>query len=222
MRERFSNLCRAISSAGDSLARAQIDRLFDELTGLMSQPHRAYHNLEHVAACLAQLDSVASTPEVALKNAIAIEAAIWYHDAIYNPKRADNEEQSADLACDRMTSIHADDDALNAVRALILATRHSVEVEPAASDADADDAKTMVDIDLSILGQCEENYNTYEAAIASEYAWVPRDQYVAGRTKVLQSFLDRPHIYATPYFHAKYEQQARVNLARAIEKLKVK
>jgi predicted metal-dependent HD superfamily phosphohydrolase len=46
------------------------------------------------------------------------------------------------------------------------------------------------------------------------------EQYRAARAGVLQSFLDRSHIYSTAQVAERLEQQARVNLRRSIEQLR--
>jgi predicted metal-dependent HD superfamily phosphohydrolase len=65
--------------------------LFARLIGAYSEPHRKYHTRQHLAECLRTLDQVwflAERPgEVAL--------ALWFHDAIYELRAADNEEKSA-------------------------------------------------------------------------------------------------------------------------------
>src|SRR6185295_2150491 len=90
-------------------------------------------------------------------------------------------------------------------------------------DRSADiDAALMTDVDLSILGRDERDFDAYEAAIRREYSWVPEPAFIAGRTAVLESFLSRPTIYATPFFENKYEQPARRNLKRSISRLQSK
>jgi len=45
---------------------------------------------------------------------------------------------------------------------------------------------------------------------------VPGFVYRMKRRSVLQSFLARPTIYSTDHFRARYEAQARINLAGAV------
>lgn len=71
-----------------------------------------------------------------------------------------------------------------------------------------------MDIDLSILGQAA--FNPYEREIRREYAWVPEEDFVLGRSRVLEAIASRPSIYRTPFFRAKYESAARPNLTRPI------
>ena len=90
-----------------------------------------------------------------------------------------------------------------------MATRHEVLPEH-------DDARLLVDIDLAILGADPERFAEYDAQVRAEYAWVPWPIYGIKRKQVLQGFLQRQAIYATPYFHARLEQQARANLRQAV------
>jgi predicted metal-dependent HD superfamily phosphohydrolase len=142
-----------------------------------------------------------------------VRAAIFYHDAIYDPKRSDNEEQSAHLAKSALsTALVAA--ALDHVTRLILATDHKRPLQTL-------DEELIVDIDLSILGREPEVFDFYDRAIRLEYAFVPEDKYRVGRTAVLNQFLNRPQIYSTPYFQLQHETQSRVNLIKAIAALRV-
>jgi predicted metal-dependent HD superfamily phosphohydrolase len=83
----------------------------------------------------------------------------------------------------------------------------------------AGDAALLVDVDLAILGQPSDVYTAFAGAIRREYWWVPRERYVAGRGKLLQQFLSRATIYQHDFFHSKYEQQARANIAAELQRL---
>lgn len=182
--------------------------VFDTLLTRYTAPDRHYHNLRHIDACLRLLDSVrglAVRPD-------AIELAIWFHDAIYDSHRSDNEESSARMAVDALLGLGVCPTTTQSVHDLILATRHDgPPVDP--------DTALLMDIDLSILGQPASAFDDYEKGIRCEYGWVSEPGFRAGRSKVLQSFLDRPHIYATEHFRAAFETVSRQNLARALAQL---
>jgi predicted metal-dependent HD superfamily phosphohydrolase len=178
------------------------------LIDLYSSSTRHYHNMGHLRACLAELDSARHLA----MDAPAIELALWYHDAIYDATRSDNEAQSADMATTAMKSVGVSQIRIDAVRSLILATRHATP--PATADE-----MLIVDIDLSILGKPESEFAAYESAIRQEYAHVPDAGFRQGRQLILQQFLDRPRIYLTDWFFDRYEAQARVNLRESIEML---
>ncbi|HKX42445.1 MAG TPA: N-methyl-D-aspartate receptor NMDAR2C subunit [Burkholderiaceae bacterium] len=175
-----------------------------------AQSQRRYHTQAHVDALLHWL---------ALHAALAarrdlVEAAIWFHDAVYDPTRADNEAQSAALARTELAALAWPDDAIARVAALVLATQHH---DAARDDRDA---WLFLDLDLSILGQSATTYRAYAEQIRAEYAFVPEPRYREGRIGVLGRFLERDAIYRTPALHAAWETTARANLADEIRRLR--
>jgi len=161
-------------------------------------PGRAYHNLNHIGDCLSELDRHAALAA----DRGALEFAIWYHDVVYDPQAADNEERSAEMA----NSFLAAAPIAQAVSLMILATKHG-------SPPEAGDPQLMCDIDLSILGRSRETYASYARAIRAEYSWVPNKDYSAGRTQMLRRFLARETIFATLPFRGLYEEPARANIS---------
>ena len=178
--------------------------MLHELSDRLAEPWRVYHGADHVRASLAEFDRV----EYQARLPNALQWAIWFHDAIYDPRRHDNEERSAEWACRVAAEAGLPKDFQDGVKSMILATKHD------APPANHDD-ELMVDIDLAILGQPAAKFDGYDAAIRQEYAHVPEAEYRAGRAKVLKSFLTRPHIYFTAPFRGRYEGMARANLERA-------
>src|SRR5512138_1089411 len=71
------------------------EETFDALLKTYSETHRHYHTVEHIDHCLRELDA-----EISLAREPAeVELALWFHDAVYNSHRSDNEQKSAELAC---------------------------------------------------------------------------------------------------------------------------
>ena len=199
--ERWRRLWQAIGASGDASV------WYETLTRAYAEPHRHYHNQQHIADCLAEFDTVRHLA----KQPDAVELALWFHDAVYDPKAADNEEQSAALAKRCLQSAGRRGIA-EAIAALVMATKlHTTDA--------GSDAALMVDVDLSILGQNEKRFAAYEAGIRAEYAWVTQAIFNAKRAEILQRFLDRKRIYSTEHFFVKYERQARRNLENSIQKL---
>jgi predicted metal-dependent HD superfamily phosphohydrolase len=188
-----------------------VDRIeradFRSLVEAYRAPDRYYHTLSHIAACLDALDGVANLAQ----HPAEIAVALWFHDAVYDTHRTDNEERSAVWAREYLTGALAHD-AIDRIEAMILATRHTEHTAPG-------DTALMVDIDLGILGQPVRVFDRYDAAIRREYAWVSDEAYREGRRAVLASFLARTRIYCTDFFHARLEGTARANLARAHDRL---
>jgi predicted metal-dependent HD superfamily phosphohydrolase len=180
---------------------------FDALCTDYAQPHRAYHTGEHIAECLAWFDGcgvMASHPP-------ELSIAIYFHDAVYEPTAHDNEARSAELFRKLARDAGVATDALARVAALIEST--------ATHDAPSGDAALLADIDLSVLGAPPNRYARFERDVRREYAVFDDGAYRMGRTRVLDSFLERPEIYRTSTFAAKFEHQARTNLSSALEAL---
>jgi predicted metal-dependent HD superfamily phosphohydrolase len=189
-------------------APSEPPRAFQELFEHYAEPHRYYHNLDHILKMLNEFDRA----WVLCTHPNGVEFAIWFHDAIYNPKAKDNEELSAELAVATLREAQVEAPFRERVRDLILATKHTAA--PAGPDA-----CVLVDADLSILGKPIAEFDTYESAIRKEYAWVSDDAFRTGRAAVLRQFLARSRIYSTDLFFKMYENAARANIARSLEAL---
>jgi predicted metal-dependent HD superfamily phosphohydrolase len=185
----------------------------DELVRAYTAPERHYHDLSHIEAMLA----LAGAHRGNLFDPEAIEAAIWFHDAIYDTRRHDNEAKSAELAAARLTGL-ASPGRVGFIATMIRAT--AGHVMPDFSDERArQDCALFLDMDLAILGSTPADFAAYEAAVRREYAWVAEPLWVEGRRKVLESFLARPAIYASPQVRTSHEAAARQNLARSLAAL---
>lgn len=182
--------------------------VFEELVKAYSSPDRFYHNLRHIEDCLSIFDgtkSLAAHPE-------EVELAIWFHDAVYDTRRNDNEQKSAEWARSVILQSGAGNDVAERVSDFILATGHTSEVTDT-------DARLMVDIDLSIFGRNAADFWQYEENIRKEYAWVPEVLFREKRIEVLRGFLDREHIYYHQTCRDMFEKHARINLKGAITRL---
>ena len=183
-------------------------RLHGELIARYSEPHRRYHTVRHLDECFERLDEIRSLA----RHPAEIELALWFHDAIYDVKRHDNEEKSADWARASATAAGVAADACERVYSLILSTRHQAA-------ANGVDAEILVDIDLSILGAVPVRFDEYERQVREEYSWVPDFLFRRERKAILKEFLARPRIFSTTHFRDRYEQQARSNIERSLERL---
>jgi predicted metal-dependent HD superfamily phosphohydrolase len=187
------------------VSRTITSAVFDQLLARYSEPHRKYHTLQHLAECLAHFEASRHLAEQRAE----VEIALWFHDAIYDTRRHDNERQSADWMRAILQSHGAAPAAVQRVDELIMATCHSaLPVTP--------DAQLLVDIDLSILGALPQRFAEYEVQIREEYAFVPEDVFRQKRGEILRAFLGRPFIYSTAHFQAALEARARDNLRQAI------
>jgi predicted metal-dependent HD superfamily phosphohydrolase len=144
-----------------------------------------------------------------------VQLAVWFHDAVYDPRSKDNEERSAGLVGEWLGPLGLPPETLAKVAALVRATAHFSG--GAASDPDA---VALLDADLAILGASEARYRRYAADVRREFAFVPDDAYRTGRAAVLESFLRRDRIYRTDAMHAEGDGPARRNLAAELAELR--
>ena len=196
---------RAWSGVG---AHGSNHTLRDQLTACYAEPHRHYHTLQHLAECMVGLEGALHLEE----HRGEVEMALWFHDAIYDVRRADNEERSAEWAKDQLLSAGALPLVADRVYKLVMVTRHAALPQ-------APDECLLVDVDLSILGATPARFAQYEAQVRQEYAWVPNEVFRSKRREILQAFLARPTIYNTPHFHDALELRARENLQSSIDGL---
>ena len=173
-----------------------------------SEPQRHYHDLRHLHECLARWQSW----QAQARHAGEVALALWYHDAVYQPRSGDNELRSAEWAARTMSEAGVAKERIDRVHALIMATRHD-------APAESPDAKLLVDIDLAVLGAAPERFDEYDRDVRAEYAWVPEALYREKRREVLQGFASRDRIYQTDTAHQQLEAQAKLNLAAAVARL---
>lgn len=214
LKPRFHTLVKTL--APDAIDDA-IDAAFDRLCAQYLDPPRFYHTLEHVADVLAHLDILATASAVdcgleetiddAARTAIfaAAELAIFYHDAIYDATRKDNEARSADMLKQAAKGLHIPAPVTEAAARAVLATA-------AHMDAADEVSRIVVDCDLHVLAIAPEAFNRNSALIAIEYAHVPPDIYATKRRAVFAAFLAAPALYKTPLFQNLFEDRARRNI----------
>jgi len=194
-----------------------------------SEPQRAYHTLNHLAELVKHFADIDIPPEKGgCDNRYVILLTIFFHDLVYDPKRGDNEELSAqefelfveEAKSDTLTGVAA------TVSGIIRATKHHTSIDPKVSSRDMN---FFLDMDLGILGSSEARYDQYAREIAFEYQHYPPKDYCAGRSAVLQKFADacgKPPLdgglYKTDLFHKKFASIARRNLEREIQQLQTR
>lgn len=202
LRARFAHAWARLGAAGDCTLEC------DLLWAAWSRPERHYHDGLHLQECLTGLDTHAGM----VRRPALLEMVLWYHDAVYDSRAADNEERSARWAESSLGAAGVDAAAVAEVGALIRLTKgHGPVTTP--------EGALLCDLDLAILGREPSRYDGYEAAIRHEYEWVPWEVYRVKRAEVLRAFLTRSSIYLTQPFQATHESQARDNLQRALAAL---
>lgn len=203
LQERFRNLAKQYSA--DSVLA---ENCWNELAKNYSSGKRHYHNFSHLENLFAELESIRS--EISDWNTICF--SVFYHDAIYDAKKNDNEEQSALLAEKRMSELTVPQQLIERCKEQIIATKsHALSAEK--------DTNLFTDADLSVLGKSTEVYEKYYRQIRDEYSIYPDFLYKPGRKKVLNHFLGMKRIFKTDLFAERYEKQARENILMELKTL---
>lgn len=194
------------------------------------EEQRAYHTLRHVGEVLSRLDEHAAadaaansgrgTAALAADERLAASLAAWFHDVVYDPRRADNEELSAveldefAAECGVPANVHA------LARAAIVATAGHAEPDPASLPDSMPGAaaavRAVLDADLAVLGRPPAAYDEYAGQVRREYAFVPVETFRRRRADVLRGLVARQRLYFTDLWHGRLDAAARLNLQREI------
>lgn len=185
--------------------------MLEQLLAAYQSPGRHYHTLTHIQALLDATDAAAGQ----LQDAVVVELAAWFHDAVYEPLRSDNEEKSAELAREFLAATSLSAVQQERITFLIERTKDHTMPQP----PDDADLLFFLDADLSILGASEARYQEYARQVRQEYRMVPGILYRRGRRKVLEKMLAAPALYRTPDYHARLEAAARRNLQQELRDL---
>lgn len=173
----------------------------ERLVKAYGEPQRAYHSLQHLEECLGVFDVAKGL----IQKPDLIEIALWFHDAVYDPKSGDNEALSAEWAIEALGGTST---AHEVARLIMLTKSH----EPGGGPDDA----WIIDIDLAIFAQPASRVLKYERQIREEYAWVPEEVYREKRAEILCGFLAREPVYRTPWACEWFEALAKENLRKLI------
>ncbi len=193
---------------------AQVEDAIDRLLARHREPHRRYHTVSHLAAALATADDLLA--EVDTADAAAVRLALFFHDAVYDPRAVPgaNEAASAALAERELAELGVAPACVSAVSASIVATTDH-RLPPDRSPTTA----VVLDADLAILAADPGRYEAYVTGVRAEYAHIDDEGWRTGRAAVLTAFLDRPALFVTAPMQAS-EHRARANLAAELSVLR--
>jgi predicted metal-dependent HD superfamily phosphohydrolase len=187
----------ALLAAGTTATRQERESAGLELLDRWREPHRRYHDLEHLSEVLLALDLLAAPTGTE-------RLAAFLHDAVYRGEPGIDEEASAGLATRMLSPLlpaPARDLVVEGVRSTV---SHAT--------ADAGGSR-LIDADLSILAAGEARYLRYTGAVRSEYGRFTDAEFARGRAQVLRGLLERPRIFTTGEGRRLWERRARANVA---------
>ena len=188
-----------------------------EIKNFYSSEGRFYHNMDHLAHCMQELEWLSLNSTQSPENLKKLCIALLGHDVIYgeNMLGHSDEELSAEWtqAWVLNKNLLNEDDAKE-VKDLIEKTQYLSKNMTLDSELE----KLMCSIDLSVLSKNKKVYDKYKANIRKEYQQVPSDVYSTGRINALKKLLAMPKLYEAEIF-SHYEQFARKNLEEEIIQL---
>jgi predicted metal-dependent HD superfamily phosphohydrolase len=190
--------------AGDDVLRAG-----RELLARYGEPHRRYHDALHLSEVLAALRALCAGSAVPTT---VLQAAYW-HDAVYEPVRSDNERRSADLAATTLLRLRVPPAQVDeVVRLVALTATH----DPAPDDGHG---ALLCDADLAVLAAPADRYRAYAAGVRQEYAHLDDGAFRRGRAAVLRGLTDRERLFRTEAGRHRWEQAARRNVQDELARL---
>jgi predicted metal-dependent HD superfamily phosphohydrolase len=159
-------------SAADN---AWVGALRDELLAAWSAPHRRYHTPRHLLAVLAGARGGSPEPAFVL--------AAWFHDAVYEPTRADNEEQSAQwlerVAPELRVRTSVTQAHVELALAMIRSTARPLDPVPPGAAGEA--IAHFLDADFGVFASLPDDYAAYVAGVREEFSFVPDELFQQGR-----------------------------------------
>lgn len=195
------------------------------LTTLLTQPHRHYHNINHINDLLIELDDWAKYAGYANDVKRLVTYGIWYHDAIYNTYAdpGSNERLSAFLLAQQHPEFEPFE--YECTNTMILATaKHTSQqdMREGGKDRYIDiHEAVMLDVDLSGFGKSWSEYDMNNKNIRKEYYKTPDKQFFEGRLQFLTKMYERIQLfgslYYTRHFQNRYDVRARENITNEIE-----
>ncbi len=191
------------------------DATFAEVMSRYREPHRRYHGSDHVFSVLRRITEIASHewPHLSsegLREALTdVYLAAWYHDVVYDPKRADNEDRSANLAAQHLSRLGFTPIHIAKVVDLVMMTQGHRPVN--------EEQAIFADADLWTLGGSAEDYRRHGRLIREEFAHVSDINWIRGRSAAMATFLDRPTIFSTAFGLANREAQAQINVTNDVQ-----
>jgi predicted metal-dependent HD superfamily phosphohydrolase len=167
-------------------------KLFDNIINRYSEPHRHYHNIDHIGHVLNKL--ITNNPEVVL-------AAI-YHDIIYVPGSSMNEYCSAQLCANHLSLFGIKSSTIFKISKHILSTEQHISIDLFGNEE-------LLDADMSILASSKPIFNKYCQDIRLEYLNINDCEFKSQRSRWALELLGRVKIF---YKAKELESFARKNL----------
>lgn len=192
---------------------------WSDLSFRYNEPHRRYHNLDHIDAVLTRIPELVrllGEQGVAVDQNL-VEFAAFYHDAVYIPNFQHNENLSADMALNHLSRMGYEYYKRFAVAKAIIDTRsHVVNLF---ANGMPDETRVLIDADLyGLATDYELNKHKVRAEVEFYAGELTDDQWREGRRKFLEAYLLRRPTFLIPGQN-DLEVKARDNMRNELREL---
>jgi pantetheine-phosphate adenylyltransferase len=146
-----------------------------------SEPHRHYHNIDHLSDLISQIDEDYSYGIINELEREKLTLTALFHDLVFDPEREDNEERSAEIFYRFCTEQYNVD--LVEVKQMILDTKTHTPCTPLSNK--------FIEYDMKICEKDLDSLLVWESGVREEYSMFDDEQYKKQRISFLESLLDK-------------------------------
>lgn len=162
---------------------------FQELVLRYQEPHRHYHNLDHIESVIKRIYQLAINNGLNDNHLFHAVLGAFYHDAVYVPGWGENEAFSEQMAVDRLKAIGLEDLPVTYIAHAIRETKGH------AYRGQARSVQLLLDADLYELST---NYDENKDKIRWEFGLPSEEDWIEGRSKFLKAYLALDKLYKLP------------------------
>ena len=178
--------------------------LVNQVIGSHSAKHRSYHNVQRISELLGLYDDIRDPRYYYdklkhTKDYGLMLAAIFFHDQVYKAGDGANKTKSADEAAKTLKKLGLNNDDINRVKEIILATQTHQAKE------DDDLHNYFLDMDRAILGAGPRRYREYALHLRKEFKGISDDTYYGDDKNSRKSYLTKAiqELKQNKFFHTK-------------------
>ncbi len=185
-----------------------------------NQPHRNYHNLDHIQQMLQAYGDIFGDGSLDHLSDLEIQIDRWaiqYHDIVYLPwaEPGANESNSAMMFRHHATQLYPHPDLTQEVIEKVCA----IIIDTADHTTCHEFSDRVIDCDLSILGSTSLEYAKYVAKTRAEYSMATDEEWKEGRSKFLNRMLAQKRVFKTESAHYMMGESAKYNLKNELRQL---
>lgn len=161
------------------LSRWNISLSQEDIIKRWNEKHRKYHTISHLEDLIQQINTYngLSPKEYDMLTLTAI-----FHDVIYNPRRGDNEVQSAEFFLNHI-AMNKDIPDIQEIATMIRDTKNHTPSTHLSG--------IFSNMDMSIVRRPYPELLKWEDEISYEYSHLPRIVYVIGRVRFLRQMIKK-------------------------------